>query len=152
MSQFNNIFQCDLQFGRILKGCKNMSNKLTYFLTCGRVITDTVSKLFTFIDVFDSLFIPSGSDFIYRSICVVARVDSIERGEIRAEIRFVYPDNSESAPVIITGNAQPGPIQLAATFPVLKFTQIGKYYLRIKFQDQELDRDDRFYFNVLKLT
>ncbi len=127
-----------------------MANTLEYLFTCGRVIRDQTSGLFTYVDGFDTLFIPKESDFLYQNICIIARVYYAVGGIVKAEIRFVDPDRVDSTPVVITGAMSPGYIQLAAAFPIQKFTKVGKYYMKIKFQDVELENENKFYFEVLK--
>ncbi len=133
-------------------GDKHMPTTLNYLLTCGRFIYDQITQSETYQDVFSQIFIPIDSQSVIQGFWVVGKLYLSTGGTINGNIRFTYPDTTESDPLPISGIVQPGIVMLKAYFPPIKFTQIGTYFLRVKIGDQELETNNYFYFEVVKRT
>ncbi len=131
-------------------GDKDMPNSICYLLTCGRVIQDQLTQLTTYQDVFQEITIPKNSDSFIQSFWIVGKFYSSEGGTLQGQIRFVLPDKTESTPIALTGTVKPGTIFITSFFPLVKFTQVGTYYLRLKVGDEELETHNLFYFEVKK--
>ena len=127
-----------------------MANTLSYLLTCGRVIKDQTTQFFTYLDVFDVLVIPKGNEFLIQSFWIAGKLYLDTSGKVEAKIKFIYPDGTESAPSSVNGIVNPGYLQITAYFNMIKFTQIGRYHLKINFQGEDLETSDKFYFEVVK--
>ena len=129
-----------------------MDSKLIYLVTCFRGIKDVVTTYFSFIDVFDVIWMPKDNDFVWISFSVGGKLYSDVDGDIKIELYFIYPDNIiSSPPIVVEGkNIQKGDVHFVGTFPMTKFTQIGKYQLKAKLNGQILNSANDFYFNVIK--
>ncbi|MFA5093465.1 MAG: hypothetical protein WC543_05970 [Candidatus Omnitrophota bacterium] len=129
-----------------------MSNYLNYIFVCMRGIKDEGTKNFSYIDVFDTLFISKENDFIWWSLCVGGSVYSNIDGSMKLEVTFVYPDGVTISPAstIAGDNVHKGQVYFTAGFPMIKFTQAGKYKLRVSLNGEELKGSNEFYFNVVK--
>ncbi len=127
-----------------------MANTLSYLLTCGRVIKDQNTQFFTYLDVFDMLVIPKGSEFLIQSFCVAGKLHLDISGQVEAKIKFIYPDGTESIPSSVSGIVNPGYLEITASFNMVKFSQIGKHYLKVNFQGEQLETSNKFYFEVIK--
>ena len=127
-----------------------MSNTLSYLLTCGRVIKDQNTQFFTYLDIFDALVIPRGQDFLIQSFWIVGKLNLDINGKVEAKIKLIYPNGTESSPSIVTGDVHPGFLQIAAYFNMIRFTQVGRYYLKINLQGEELETSNKFYFDIIR--
>ena len=150
MNQLTNIgdFHFSLKAG--MRGNEYMPNTIEYMFTCGRAIKDQGTGLFTYVDAFGNLFIPRNSDSLIQSFFVVGRLHAATGGNIKVETTYISPDGIRSAPSIVVGEILPGFVDFACYFPIAKFTQIGKHYLKIKLQEEELEAGNKFYFEVRK--
>jgi len=130
---------------------KGMPSRLIYLITCYRGIKDTITSFFSFIDAFDVIWMPKDNDFVWVSFSVGGKIYSDIAGEIKIELSFVYPDSTTvSSPIIVVGNVQKGDVHFVGTFPITKFTQLGKYKLKAKLNGEELNNNNDFYFSVIK--
>ncbi len=129
-----------------------MSSQLIYLTTCYRGIKDTLTGFFSFMDLFDTIFIPKDTDFIWLSFCIGGKLYSDILGDIKVEVTFIYPDHTVSSPIIVTGTVLKGDVHFVAIFPLTKFTQLGKYKLKASLNGEELKSTNEFYFTVVKLA
>lgn len=125
-------------------------SKVAYLVTCYRAIKDELTQVFTYVDAFDYIGIPKGNDFIYQTFTLAGKIHSSINGQMKLEVSFEYPDQTKSSPQVIEGNIREGDFHFSTVFTVAKFTQPGVYYFRVKINGEDLETNDRFYFEVKK--
>ena len=128
-----------------------MEDKLTYLLTCARVMRDQPTQLFSYMDVFDALYIPQPAGFWIQTFYIAGKLYVAETKHIKIEMSFLYPNGQRSEPSSVEGEANPGYLQFSGNFNSIKFTEPGRYYLKVKIDGKELEIEDRFYFDVIRL-
>ena len=126
-----------------------MPNKIIYLTTCNRVIRDQYSTLNSFVDVFSIIWIPKDMPFVINSFWVVGKIFT-EGGAMTGEARIEFPDKTVSDPIVVTGDLKSGDADFACLFPFMKFSQMGRYYLRLKIGNEEIHTGNLYYFDVSK--
>lgn len=137
-----------------LKSCnyrkENMPAKLMYMFCCGRVLTDQQTLLPSYIDVFHNIVIPKNDNFWIQTFFIAGGIYNEKEGMVIAEVSFIDPLGLRSKPTIMEAKLLPGYVPFNAQFLSVKFDKFGRYYLKIKFQGEELELENKYYFDVVK--
>jgi hypothetical protein len=127
-----------------------MNHKLMFLITTSKVIKDQYTGLMSYIDVFSSLTIPKDSSSIANSFVVMGRITNNESKIFNGEIRILDSNRKLIANSVLSGQVEPGDVDLTGRFDLIKFENVGRYYLRLVINGEEIKDDDNFYFDVLK--
>ncbi len=147
LSNFNLQNQIKLCFN---SGIKISSMKLSYLIATNKVIRDETTKMPTYVDIFTAIQLPSDSDFIYQSLTVAGRLLGVSGGDIKAISTIFDPDKVAISSVELIGTVQQGDTYITATYNPIKFEKLGRYFLKLSVNGEDLQDDDKFYFDVIK--
>jgi hypothetical protein len=116
---------------------------LSYLLLARDVITDEVSKDFSAIRLFDTVFIPKGQKSVVYSFWCIGRIFLNRQGEVATHICFKLFDpngaelqTSDISPRVLKGDI---PVFTRAFFSSVLFEKVGKYTIQttVKIGEEE---------------
>lgn len=122
--------------------------KVFYLLTCSTVVRDQFSNNSSYIDIFEKINIPLGRDFVFYSFWVVGRINDIAIGtQVNITINIFDPKNVSMGEVRIQGMSNTKDLNILGFFEGLRFSEVGKHYIKIFVNGQNIDKN-QFFFEV----
>lgn len=149
---FTNInrFSYDQINGRISD--RYMANTIQYLISCARAIKDEYTKKLSYLDIFDIVLIPKDSPVTISSFVVGGKAYTTEGGKITFIARILDPLGNilQTSPLdeatVVTGD-----IEMSFFFNLVKFSMIGRHYIKISANGIDLDDGNKFFIEVKKL-
>ena len=129
----------------------SMEISISYIISAARVIKDATTNKNSVIDVFDIIQLPSGQNFTYQSFYVHGKLLNVPKGNAAIDVRIMDPTKEKVVSVVnLAGNLENGDVSITAFFALVKFTEIGRYQIKLSVNGSELEDDDRFYFDIIQ--
>lgn len=121
-----------------------MNNELAYLMTCSKAIQDFNTKLFSYIDVFNVVFLQKSVKKIQLSFFVVGKVLNVTAGPVKIELKLYDPTKVAIVSMELDSNANAGDMELAIQVPLITFEKSGKHTLEVKLNDKVITDDGHF--------
>lgn len=128
--------------------------KLAYTIMAGRVIRDSITLKFSFIDIFDSFTIPKEVTEITQFFSVAGRILNILPGPASVDVELVHEDGTLMAKENVKGNFTAGNVTFTANFYYVKVSKLGRYFIRLNYNNGKavLEDKENCFFDVLKAS
>jgi hypothetical protein len=123
---------------------------LVYLFPANKGIQDNRSGLWSYVEVFAYINIPSGLDFTITDFHISGKINNVPGGKTKVTIQVVNPEGQVHSEIDMEGSLEPGDMTVNAQFDNVRFSQPGKYCLKAVFNGEQLADNDYFYFEVRK--
>jgi len=134
-----------------LSGIRNntMKNRIDYLFSAGRIIQDVVTKKYSFIDVFDTIYKPNKEQPLFQSFYVGGKLN-MKAGKASVDVKILEHGGKEIAAVNLAKDQEfvEGVVTISAFFVIVKIEKEGRYDIKISIDDKDLE-DDKYYFTVV---
>jgi hypothetical protein len=148
----NKTYNYDGQgISNMVKGSKSITTSIIFLVGAGRIIQDTISNKYSYIDLFDMIIIPKENDFWYQTFYVGGKLQVSQSQKYVIEVKIEDPNKTIIGSVLFPEtDLVTGEVPLSAFFALVKVSNAGRHYIRVSVNGEEI-KDDRFAFEVVKL-
>lgn len=123
---------------------------VSYLLTTGKIIQDSASGKFSFIDVFDIIVIPKNDPSTIQSFSIGGKLMNAKAGILSVDVKILNPKGEVLSKMPLSGKVNGGDVELSVLFPIVEFKDEGVYLLKVSMDGKDLPDDNKFYFKVRK--
>ena len=76
----------------------------------------------------------------------------LKTGNISLDIELEDPDGVVISTATLSGSVNEGELEFSAFFSLVKFSKIGKHFIRAKLNERKMEDGNRWFIKVLKAT
>ncbi len=134
-----------------------MKDQLLYMLACGRLIQDSATNIYTYIDVFDTIFLnppdpknPKEQVTTYQTFWVIGRIYIHEKETFKGNIKIIDPNGETFNESPLLGEVEPGILNVTGYFNLAPFVIPGRYKLELYKDGKKMKDNDNYYFDVVQ--
>lgn len=127
-----------------------MKPTLSYLLTAFRSFQDSSSGMWSYIDVFNTLIIPSSLEVAVQTIYVAGKINNVPSGPADVKVAIHGANGELIAEVNMKASLLEGDLNLNVEFKNIILASIGRYMISVHFNGKKLVDGNRYYFEVKK--
>lgn len=126
---------------------------ISYLLCAGRVIQDTVTGKYSYIDIFDRIMLLKDQKSIWQAFYIAGKLSNIQAGKYNIEVQIIDPESKEFGKVtFVSRDLVAGDATFSAYYALLNVEKVGRYNIKILINGKVLvDKVNRYYFDVVRL-